>query len=137
MRSIPCLALVLVAGCAGAPPPDDLAPRPIHELGQWEVRAAGRPLGEIVEMEIEDPRAGPPFFQVRNAKGQWLGYIDADGRVFRRVPFSMEDQFAGIHPMEKALELLYEVPGPLELVPVGPAAGARSAPSLRVQRRQP
>lgn len=114
--------LVLVGACAAPPAPDWLGPRPVREVERWDVRAGERQLGRMMLLMIEHPDGPVPFYHVENAQGQWLGYVDVTGRVYQRVPFSMTEIFRGIHPMETALALLYEEPGPLLLAGAGAAA---------------
>ena len=107
----------LLSACAVTRPTSEVAPRPVIEVDQWRVLAGDRFVGRVVLLEIQDPRSAVRFYQVRNPQGQWLGYVDSDGRVFQRVPFAMDEKFRGIHPMEKGLALLYEESAPLKLVP--------------------
>lgn len=132
MRWAVGMALVLLGACVAPPQPEWLGPRPVTEVERWDVLRGQRKLGQMLLLEIQGP--GPeeavPFYHVQNAQGQWLGYVDVDGRVYQRVPFSMTEIFRGIHPMEKALALLYEELGPLKLataggVPVPVEAAAR------------
>jgi len=127
------MAVALFGACAAPPEPPWLGPRPVTEVERWDVHQGSRRLGQMLLLEIQGTRPGDeavPFYHVQNAQGQWLGYVDADGRVYQRVPFSMTEVFRGIHPMEKALGLLYEESGPLMLataggVPVPVEAAAR------------
>jgi len=123
MRWIVCgVVVTLLAACAGLPRGvDRFAPRPVRELERWDVQAGDKLVGSLRLLEIEDRTAPSQFYQVLNSHGQWLGYVDAQGRVFQRVPFLMTEQFRGIHPMEKGLALLYEEPGPLRLSHAGGA----------------
>ena len=115
--------LVLAGGChGGATPVDPLAPRSVIELQRWRVSvgdpAAGdRTVGFVVEKEIRDPAGPIRFFHVESPKGQWVGYLDALGRVYRREVFATVERFVGMYPMEKALELLYDEAGPLRMTP--------------------
>lgn len=110
--------LVLAAGChGGAAPVDPLAPRSVAELQRWRVEAGDLTVGFVVEKEIRDPAGPIRFFHVESPKGQWIGYVDAMGRVYRREVFATAERFVGMYPMEKALELLYDVAGPLRMTP--------------------
>lgn len=125
--------LVLMAGChGGATPVDPLAPRSVAELQRWRVSvgdsAAGdRTLGFVVEKEIRDPAGPIRFFHVESPKGQWIGYVDAMGRVYRREVFATAERFVGMYPMEKALELLYDEAGPLRMTPAQLGRAPREA----------
>lgn len=110
--------LVLAAGChGGATPVDPLAPRSVAELQRWRVEAGDVTVGFVVEKEIRDPAGPIRFFHVESPKGQWIGYVDAMGRVYRREVFATAERFVGMYPMEKALELLYDEAGPLRMTP--------------------
>lgn len=123
MRWAAWTILALLGGCAAGPQPEWSGPRPVTEVDRWDVRAGGRYLGQMLLLQIEAPvpDEAVPFYQFQNAQGQWLGYVDVTGRVYQRVPFSMTEIFRGIHPMEKAIALLYEEPGPLTLATAGGA----------------
>jgi hypothetical protein len=124
-----CLpAGLLAAGCASPPADPGGAPRPVVEIDRWNVRRDSEALGQVAQMEIRDPRGAVRFYQVENARGQWLGFIDQAGRVYRREPFRDDERFLGIHTMEDALRLLYEVEGVLQLSPGGAAAEAAAQP---------
>ncbi len=118
----------LAAACeTPAPPPDPLAPRPVVEKRSWQVEHEGRSLGRVAELEIQDPSGPVTRFHVETPGGQWVGWIDGQGRVYQRVPFEDDDVFRGVHSMEKAVALLYEVEPPLRLVLVE-EGGAVSSP---------
>ena len=125
--------MVLLGSCVARPVPEWYGPRPVTELERWDVQQGQRHLGQMLLLRIEGPvpDEAVPFYHVQNAQGQWLGYVDFDGRVYQRVPFSMTEIFRGIHPMEKALALLYEERGPLMLA----TAGGASVPVEAAARR--
>jgi len=125
------LGLALVAACSVPPPFEWGGPRPVREVERWEARSEGGRVGEVLLLEIQNPDGVVRFYQVQNGRGQWLGYIDDQGRVYQRVPFSMTETFRGILPMEKALALLYEEPGRIWLS----SAGSRSAGSAAAKGR--
>ncbi|MEM7200808.1 MAG: hypothetical protein AAF628_11110 [Planctomycetota bacterium] len=129
-QSCPAILLpLLLAGCfSPASSVRDYAPRPVRQVATWEiVRGGGDAVGWLRLLEIEDPCGRIPFYQVQNRDQQWLGFVDRQGRVYRRVPFAETEAFLGVHPMPKALSLLCEVEAPLTLVPQtqgGPAPAA-------------
>lgn len=109
------LSSLLLSSCVstvtkGSPP---VGPWPVLELERWNVHAGERFVGRLLLLEVQDQRSPVQIYQVQNAAGQWLGYLDAQGRVYQRVPFDMTERFRGIHSMEKGLALLYEERGPL------------------------
>jgi len=126
MRWFPQLPILLLCCCSSPPEPSPYGPRPVRELARFEVLAENGVVGEARLLEIEDGSRGGRFYLVKNDQGQWLGYIDLDGRVYQRVPFSMTEVFRGAHPMEKALSLLYEQDSPLRLVPLVEGAPAEA-----------
>jgi hypothetical protein len=103
----------------------DWAPRPVREVEHWSVLAGDELVGRVVLLEIGES-APARFYQVQNQQGQWLGWVDAQGRVWQRVPFEMKEQFLGVHPMAKGLALLYAEERPLQLqaAPAGVAMEA-------------
>lgn len=114
------VGVLLLAGCVNSPTRGWEGPRPVVEVERWEARSEAKRLGSVLLLEIGGAGSGVRFYQVQNARGQWLGYIDLQGRVYQRVPFSMTETFRGIHGMEKALALLYEEAGQVWLSSPGP-----------------
>lgn len=98
----------LPVGCAGQPEPAPEAPRPVRTVASYEVRGGGRELGTLLEMVIEDPRGPIKMWRVENQDRQFLGFADAQGRFYQRVPFADRERFLGMYPMESGLALLYE-----------------------------
>ena len=96
------------AGCQWRQEPAPEAPRTVRTLASYEVRGGGRELGTLIEMVIEDPRGPVKMWRVENSDRQFLGFADAQGRFYQRVPFSDRERFLGIYPMESGLALLYE-----------------------------
>ena len=123
------LAILSIAtgGCSSPQPADPLAPRAVHELGRWTVAQDGAELGSVVLLEIEDPIEPMRMYRVENAVGQWLGYVDAQGRVFQRVPFEEREVFRGIHPMNEGIALLFDRPAAVDLLPAGEATATEAA----------
>jgi hypothetical protein len=117
MRRIAGVLALLLTSCvtAVAPSSSPIGPWPVLELERWNVHAGDRLVGRLLLLEVQDQRSPVQMYQVQNAAGQWLGYVDAQGRVYQRVPFDMTERFRGIHSMEKGLALLYEESGPLRL----------------------
>lgn len=128
MRWILCLVGAMACSCAAVPVPDAHAPRPVREVDRWEVTRGQDRVGSVLLLEIVDAAHPSRFYQVQNARGQWLGYVDAHGRVYQRVPFSMTEAFRGIHSMENGLRLLYEESGPLVVSPAGVTEAAARRP---------
>ena len=109
------LAVSFLGSCVAVPPPEDHAPRAVQEIERWGVRDGERLVGRMLLLEIQDATEPVRMYQVQNERGQWLGYVDTEGRVFQRVPFSMTEEFRGIHPMQQGLALLYGEPRPERL----------------------
>ncbi len=102
------------------------AARPVQEVSNWRVGSGDRLAGWLRLLEMKGPDGDASFFRVDNAQGQWLGFIDRQGRVYQRMPFSMEEVFRGIYTMKEALSLLFEEPGPFSYSASG-KAGSQSA----------
>lgn len=118
-------ALVPVA-CAGRPPlPPPYAPRPVVELGRWQVWSDGRLVGHVVQLEIRDPGGPLPFYRVQDLHGRWLGHASPRGRFSRRVPFQDQEQDLGVWPMARGVAKLFDATAPVELRPVAVEAVAR------------
>ena len=125
------LLALLTAACVAPVPEFDHAPRRVDELARWDVWSHGERVGEMLLLEIQDPRGEVSFYHVRNRNGQWLGFVDRQGRVYQRVPFSTTELFRGVHPMPQALALLCQVEGPVAVLPLeGSALGSAPAPAL-------
>src|SRR5688500_702916 len=117
MRAL--LLLLATSACHTAPvaPADPVAPRQVVDRERYTVSQGGRLLGRLVAREIRDPAGPIRYYLVENAAGQWLGYVDAQGRFYRYEPFVADERFLGVYTMEKGLGLLYEVTPPLRIVP--------------------
>ncbi|MFK7741566.1 MAG: hypothetical protein AB8H80_14705 [Planctomycetota bacterium] len=98
--------------------PPDYAPRPVVELRRWTVHEADERIGEVVELEIRDPKGPLRFFRVLDRAGRWLGHASDKGRFSRRVPFEAEEQDLGVWPMDRGLRELFEASAPVEMRPV-------------------
>jgi hypothetical protein len=112
---------------------DPAAPREVVVHGRFAVSKDGRRLGTMVHREIRDPRGPVQQFLVENEFGQWLGYLDAQGRVFRYEPFADEERFLGVYTMDSGLGLLYDVDAPVRIT-LDPTS-AREASAPRAQQR--
>ena len=130
MRAAAWTALVLLA-CAGPAPDRENAARPVNELARSDVWRGAQHLGQLIEVEIDDPRGLLRFWRALNMDRQYLGYIDTQGRCFKRVPFRSDEEPLGIHTMESGLALLYEVDAPLAIHAVKSTSGAREASSQK------
>lgn len=128
-----CCLLAGLTACHSSPPPDPAAPRDVVDLERFAVSKDGRRLGSVVHREIRDPRAPVRYYMVENATGQWLGYVDAQGRVFRFEPFHAQERFLGIYTMDTGLGLLYDVDAPVRITaePDGSRLREASAPRPR------
>ena len=109
------LALAWACAACATPEPglDPFAPRQVSELGQWDLHAGGRLVGRAELMRIRDPNTPEAFYRVSNPRGQWLGFVDRQGRVYQRVPFAQAEIFRGVHPLPVALGLLCGESGPV------------------------
>ncbi len=126
------LLLVVLSACAGLPPVPEYAPRLVRSLQTFELWVDGRQVGAVTQLQIEDPSAPPPFFQVTNTHGQWLGHVDHQGRVYQRVPFSFDDVFRGVHPLTEGIGLLVGARGPVAIRTPRDAGVAPREAALRV-----
>jgi hypothetical protein len=100
----------------------DLQPRSVREVLAWSVSAGDRTLGRLGRLRIEDAASPEELYFVQNNHGQWVGWIDDVGRVFRREPFHEEDVFVTTTTVQKGVALLLNASAPVELVPVEPKA---------------
>ncbi len=128
--------LAIAAGCRARPEPGPLEPRPVHTLETWVAESNGERLGVVSLMEIVDPAGKVRFYRAQNGSGQWLGYVDKWGRVFRSEPFVEHEVFVGTYPMEEGLALLYEQDRPVQLVPLAEVE-AREAAHHRAEDQEP
>lgn len=129
MRALLCLAGLVAACHSPALPPDPAAPRQVIDVQRFAVSKDGRRLGTLVQREIRDPQRPVRYYLVENAAGQWLGYVDEQGRFYRYEPFVERERFLGVYPMDKGLGLLYDVGAPLRIVPEArEAAASRERP---------
>lgn len=116
------------AACRSEPAArDDAAPREVVEVERFAVTKDGRRLGTLVQREIRDPRGPVRYYLVENEAGQWLGYLDAQGRLYRYEPFRTDERFLGVHTMDSGLALLYDVPAPVRIAPEESDARPREA----------
>lgn len=121
--------MLLTAACHTPPPaPVQFAPRPVVELERFSVTRGSERVGRLVHREIQDPAGPVRYWQVENAAGQWLGYIDAVGRVYRYEAFAEHESFVGMYPMEQGLRLLYGGDQALRVTAEAGAAREASAP---------
>ncbi len=111
MRAL--LIALLLLGCQQPSEiQDPYQPRPVETVAQYPVRAEGAVIGRVLEVQIMDSTWPETRFRVENLDRQWLGFIDAKGGVYKRVPFKLEEEFLGIYPMEEGLALLFEMKNP-------------------------
>lgn len=127
-RAIVVAAGLLLAACSSAPPPPPpYAPRPVAEVGRWQVWLEGSLVGYVVQLEIRDPSGPLPYYRVQDLRGRWLGHASMQGRFSRRVPFQDGEQDLGVWPMARGVAKLFEADAPAELRPVATEADARRA----------
>ncbi len=124
--------MLLTAACHTPPPaPVQFAPRPVVELERFAVTRGSERVGCLVHREIQDPAGPVRYWLVENAAGQWLGYIDTVGRVYRYEPFAERECFVGMYPMEQGLRLLYGGDQALRVTAEAGAPREASAPRSR------
>lgn len=122
------LLLVAFVACGAPPVPNPpYAPRPVVELGRWQVLAGERLLGRVRKLVIEDPNGPLPFFRIEDAQGRWVGHATANGRFSRRVPFAEQEQDLGMWPMAEGVAELLEAAAPVRLEAVAVDADLRRA----------
>ena len=98
--------------------PPDVAPRHVTEIEAWNVVADARPCGRLVRLRVEDPKDPVELFRVENPHGQWVGWIDASGRVFRREPFQSDSVLVTTTTVAKGVGVLLNTSATVELVPI-------------------
>lgn len=107
-RLIAAAGFVLL-GCEATPePPQPYEPRSVREVASFEVRRGGAQVGAIRHLEIEHPTDPVAFYRVENLAGQWLGYVDASGRVYRYPAFAAREEFVGVYPMDEGVAILFD-----------------------------
>ena len=105
----------------------EFTPRPVVEVGKWQVESAGEVLGQVVKLEIRDPAAPVTFFRIVDRAGRHCGEATAKGRFSRRRPdFLGGDEDLGVLPMARGVALLLEASGTVELQPVPAEASGYS-----------
>ncbi len=103
---------------------DPYGPRKLVLLRKWKVMSQGKTIGWVREFRIPSPREDIRFDLVENELGQWIGWIDTHGRVFKFFPFEEKQGPVYTGPFEKGVEFLLLPGRALELVPV-PAGGRK------------
>jgi hypothetical protein len=98
----------------------DVAPRRVTEVEAWQVVAGAQTRGRLVLLRVEDPKAPVELYRVENPHGQWVGWIDASGRVFRREPFQADSVLVTTTTVAKGVGVLLNTNATVELVPVPP-----------------
>ncbi len=104
-----------------------MSPRPVREIDSWTIARHASAIGRIRLLEIEDPKEPVRFYRVENLAGQWLGYIDDSGRVYKYEPFEQREKFCGVYPMQEGVAHLFDDGQAVEIVgsPGTAAANAR------------
>jgi len=109
-------AFFSLAGCNAPPSPrPPLQPRPVVEVERWGVFDGGTRLGDLVLLEIRDPKGLVRFYQVEDGLGRIVGSATVSGRFGRRVPFQDEEQDLGVWRLERGVAMLFDLDGPVEL----------------------
>lgn len=124
---VPVAVLLLLTACGAppAPPNPPYAPRPVTELGRWQVFEGERLVGRVVKLAIEDPNGPMPFFRIEDPQGRWVGHATEGGRFSRRVPFEDQEADLGMWPMADGVARLLETAGAVRLEPVAVDADLR------------
>jgi hypothetical protein len=108
-----CLAsLSLLSGCIVQVTEKlgpDGAPRPVQELGLWQVELDGREVGRVKRIRIEDPVQPKELYKVEHADGQHAGWIDLSGRAWRDEPFHREMVLVGMDSMAASVRDLLDL----------------------------
>ncbi len=97
------------------------APYKVRKLEQWQVRCADRPIGTLVLLEVRGADQTLTYFRAETSAGQWVGRVGRDGRFYKNEPFrpvELGPRDMGLYPMHQGLALLYEVEGPITVVPM-------------------
>jgi hypothetical protein len=105
----------------------------VRTAQRWEATLDGEVLGRVELLEIEDPVRPIRMYRAVTRSGQWLGYVDEQGRVFQRVPFEDREVFRGVYPMAEGLALLYEVDGKVGLAALAPSTADRDAAEATIR----
>ena len=72
-------------------------------------------------LEIRAGEKPLTYFRAETTSGQWVGYVGRKGRFFKNEPFrpvADGPRDLGLHAMNDGLALLYEVEGPITVVPM-------------------
>ncbi len=115
------------AGCAAAPAGVPNIARPVVERSRWDVVDHGAVLGQVLQLEIDDPSGPVVFYRVVDSHGRWLGHATAARRFSRRVPFREDEEDLGVWSLERGAAMLLEAAAPVTLRAVVRDADARRA----------
>jgi hypothetical protein len=132
------LALVLLTACSSAPPPPPPAAVPGVVESRW--RVLDETIAEDVKVVGFVARTRYParegdfhLWLVENDRLQELGYLDANGRVFRARPFGEAPEWVATAGLEEGVRLLLNNRAAVRLEKLG--AGWEEAAASRT--RQP
>ncbi len=117
----------LVAGCGTAPAGVPNIARSVVERSRWDVIDDGAVLGQVLQLEIDDPSGPVVFYRVVDAHGRWLGHATSARRFSRRVPFREDEEDLGVWSLERGAAMLLEAAAPVTLRVVARDADARRA----------
>lgn len=96
-------------------------PYKVTQLEQWQVLSAGKPIGRLLLVKVTGTDQVLTYFRAETSAGQWVGRVGRDGRFYKNEPFrpvELGPRDLGLYPMNQGLALLYEVEGPITVVPM-------------------
>ena len=95
---------------------DPFAPKKLILVKEWVVKKDGEILGRVKELEIPINGRNSSFKLVENKFGQWLGWIDSKGRVFKFTPFSNSNAPIYTGPFKKGVLKLFAKESNLKII---------------------
>lgn len=113
--------------------------RAVPAVAAWDVEERGRRIGSVLRFEGTGGESAPSelLYVVRNVHGQDLGFVDAQGRAWRRRPHA-EEELLGSGPLEWGVASVLGASSEIALTPRSLDAGADpAAPASRAESPPP
>jgi hypothetical protein len=92
--------------------------RAVPAVAAWDVIDHGRRVGSVLRFEGTGVESAPieVLHVVRNENGQDLGFVDAQGRAWRRRPHA-DEELLGSGPLDDGVRRVLGASASVELVP--------------------